>query len=92
MRDQHYWTPRRFLAACLLVSLAAGLVAFAIVCSHDNASPDREESRYETEYAEEWGAARIWVLTDKKTGKRFMFVRAGYAGGLTEITKDRGEE
>ena len=48
----------------------------------------KKEKRFVKTYSQEMGSAVIYV--DKQTGVNYLFVQAGYAGGLTPLLNRDG--
>lgn len=68
------------------------LACVLMLCSCQNQKMKAEQSdpldsgRFELEYSQrnQWGG-KILILRDSETGAKYLFVRDGYAGGLTEL-------
>lgn len=65
-----------------LLILAALLVMILTGCGPRNESDPKPDWRFAKEkvYGDTWGS--IYLISDKETGKQWVFVHDGYAGGL----------
>ena len=73
---------KRILIALVIVTL--------LLCSCGKKETEETQQRFATEYCQRdaWGTLRI--IRDTETGKAYLFVHSGYAGGLT-ILEEAGD-
>ena len=66
------------------------LVLLCLLCSGckkmkaENTEP-LDEGRFALEYNQRGDTGHILILRDSETGQKYLFVRDGYAGGLTKL-------
>ena len=71
---------KKLLAVLLII------VAF-LLCSCKAEQDTNEEKRFVIEYRQPGTLSNIEIIRDTKTGVAYLFVRAGYGGGLTQLVE-----
>lgn len=73
---------KKLLAALLIIAtfLLCG-------CNAKQDSLESEEVRFVVEYRRPKGLNGIAIIRDTQTGVAYLFVRSGYAGGLTRLVE-----
>lgn len=78
------------LAKIFLISCIIAIVVILIMvgCSSEpyNADVVQDNNRFQTVYIQNFdGGGGIFIIIDKETNVKYMFVGHGYAGGLTKL-------
>jgi hypothetical protein len=78
---------RKLIAMILLVAMVLTCVGCTVASEEITETTTKTEPDFTVERANADTAmsAGIYIITDTKTGDRYMFVKAGYGGGLTKM-------
>lgn len=74
----------------LIISLFACVSLLLFVGCTSSASAVVANGRFEIPLSEQQGGGKITVVVDKETNVMYMFIQAGYKGGLTVMVDENG--
>ena len=79
--------PKKFFIALLIFAIVMMLIGLFTSCSSEPYKADvvQDNERFQVVYPQNSNGKYIYIIIDKETNVKYLFVTHGYAGGLTKL-------